>query len=335
MGGGGRAEVSVSPFRTSNLKTPARSQVRGKEPANAGSLESVPPPPVVSDSQPLAPRPSWWTALYERLGSALVPSSRGRFFQARLAVLLTILGGVLLWAGTDYHQRRARTTWQRPLRVALILVERERIEPSTIDLITSRARELERRLADEYRRHDGRDFTPFSLLVSAPISVERPPPAQGNDGALGLLTDTVARWLWTRAVDARGGIDPSAYDARIYLVMKPARGGLAFVEGESELGGRVGIAQADIAPDMIDFSLFVAAHELMHTLGASDKYDADGRALYPAGFAEPARAPLFPQPGAELMARNRPLSASCELPPSTLDELFVGDVTARELGWRR
>jgi len=270
-----------------------------------------------------------------RLYRVLVPPSRGSFFRARVAVLLSILLGVSLWACTDYYQRRARTTWQRPLRVALILVERESINPSTIVLLTRRAHELERRLASEYKRHDGRDFTPFAITVTRPVRVDRAPPNLREPGALGLLRDTCARWRWTRDVDSRASVAAGDFDARIYLVMKPAEHGLAFVEGESEYGGRVGIAQADIDPEMIDFSLFVAAHELMHTLGATDKYDASGRALFPAGFAEPERSPLYPQPAAEIMARNVPVSPSVERPPSTLDELFVGELTARELGWHK
>jgi hypothetical protein len=305
------------------------------EPAPPRIFDSVPPPPVVSDREPADGQSSSATGLLSKLRAVFTPASRGLFFRARVTVLLTILAGVLLWASGDYYQRRARTTWQRPLRVALILVEREPIKPSTIALLTSRAYELERRLASEYKRHDGRDFTPFLLDVTGPVAANRAPPNVQEPSVLGLLRDTCERWWWTRDVDARAAVDRAGYDARIYLVMRPAEYGLAFVEGESEYGGRVGIAQADIDPEMVDFSLFVAAHELLHTLGASDKYDSAGRALYPAGFAEPNRAPLYPQPGAEIMARNRPLSPSSERPPNTLDELFVGDETAREIGWRK
>ena len=37
--------------------------------------------------------------------------------------------------------------------------------------------------------------------------------------------------------------------------------------------------------DSADFALVVVAHELFHTLGAEDKYDAQGRALVPLGLA--------------------------------------------------
>jgi hypothetical protein len=79
--------------------------------------------------------------------------------------------------------------------------------------------------------------------------------------------------------------------------------------------------------------LFVAAHELFHTLGASDKYDSEGRTLFPEGLPEPDRVPLFPQPAAEIMARNRVVSAAEEVAPGDLRELRVGLSTAREIGW--
>jgi hypothetical protein len=200
-------------------------------------------------------------------------------------------------------------------------------------LLGDRVQELERRLAREYKRHDGHDFTPFSFVISRPVKQEQAPPHMQGQSLLGSVRDTFERWRWTRRVDARAGVDSSAYDARIYLVMKRPAHGLAFVEGESEYGGRVGVAQVDIDPEMVDLSLFVAAHELMHTLGASDKYDDRGNAMYPGGFAQPTTP--YPQPGAEVMARNVPLPNGSERPPSTLSELFVGDSTAREIGWRK
>jgi len=84
---------------------------------------------------------------------------------------------------------------------------------------------------------------------------------------------------------------------------------------------------------MVDFALTVVTHELFHTLGATDKYDANGRTLRPSGLVEPNRSPLFPQPLLDVMARNRPIADAAEVPPESLDELAVGPATAREIGW--
>ena len=169
--------------------------------------------------------------------------------------------------------------------------------------------------------------------MKGPVAASTEPPHVREQDVWGLLRHSYALWQWTRDLDQRGGVEWRGYDARIYLVLKPSRGELNFVEGESEDGGRVGVAQADIDDGMLDFALFVAAHELFHTLGASDKYDATGHASFPGGFAEPGRTPRYPQPGAELMARNLPLSPTSERPPETLEELWIGAETAREIGW--
>lgn len=254
----------------------------------------------------------------------------------RVTLLLIVLGMVLLWAGNDWWRRRERTAWKRPLRVALVLVEREPVAPALSRALASRAFELERRLAQEYERHRGQAGEPFSLVVKGPLSASTEPPRAGSDELLDLARHSYALWQWTRELDARGGVEWRGYDARIYLVLTPSREAAPrVVEGESEQGGRIGVARADVDEGMLDFALFVAAHELFHTLGASDKYDAQGRANLPDGFAEPTRVPLYPQRGAELMARNVPLSPTSERPPETLEELFVGEATAREIGWLR
>jgi hypothetical protein len=71
----------------------------------------------------------------------------------------------------------------------------------------------------------------------------------------------------------------------------------------------------------------------MHTLGATDKYDARGHAVVPHGLADPDQQPLYPQSHVEIMARNRPLALGQEVLPESLEELRVGSKTAREIGW--
>jgi hypothetical protein len=78
----------------------------------------------------------------------------------------------------------------------------------------------------------------------------------------------------------------------------------------------------------------VIAHELLHTLAATDKYQPDtGLPRYPDGYAEPARQPLFPQNQAELMGGRIPLAADRAEIPERLSQVVIGPVTAREIGW--
>jgi hypothetical protein len=78
----------------------------------------------------------------------------------------------------------------------------------------------------------------------------------------------------------------------------------------------------------------VVAHEMLHTLGATDKYDPNtGAPLFPSGFAEPDRRPLYPQDEAEIMAGRRALSAQDAQMPAGLSDVVVGAATAAEIRW--
>lgn len=95
------------------------------------------------------------------------------------------------------------------------------------------------------------------------------------------------------------------------------------------------MAQVDIEPEMVVLSLFVVAHELMHTLGASDKYDRrTEQPLWPDGYAEPELQPRFPQRRAEVMGGRIPLAPAKAEIPLGLEDAVVGPLTAQEIGWR-
>src|SRR6266853_1986340 len=100
--------------------------------------------------------------------------------------------------------------------------------------------------------------------------------------------------------------------------------------------GLIGVVHAFAQTAMAGSNNIVIAHELMHTLGASDKYDlGSGAPLYPSGFAEPDREPLYPQGRAEIMAGRRALSRQDFEMPQGLRDVVVGPATALEIRWTR
>jgi hypothetical protein len=77
-------------------------------------------------------------------------------------------------------------------------------------------------------------------------------------------------------------------------------------------------------------------HELLHSFGASDKYDlSTGQPAYPIGYAYPTQQPLFPQAKAELMAGHIPLSQQKSRMPDSLKQTLINEITAIELGWKK
>lgn len=98
--------------------------------------------------------------------------------------------------------------------------------------------------------------------------------------------------------------------------------------------GMIGVAHVFASDRQAGGNNIVLAHEMLHTLGASDKYDlATNLPVFPAGYAEPALEPRYPQSAAEIMAGRTPLSAAKAEIPDDLSQAVIGGETARELRW--
>jgi hypothetical protein len=278
------------------------------------------------------------------MDSAEAEDARARrkraFFRVRVSILLFVLLLVVYYAVRDLRSRMARNDWDRTVDVALVLVRVRGSAPVDDDAIAAlrlRAPALEARLQAEMRRHaPERAVLPFKLRVFGPVEAPSPAPTPQGDGPPDLAKQALDLARWLREVDPRAGVEPKHHDTRIYLTLKrPESREHMSIEGVSEEGGRIGIVEVELDSTTVDLALFVVTHELMHTLGATDKYDASGLPRVPEGLAEPERSPLYPQSFAEIMTRSRPLSPTSGVVPESLDELAVGALTAREIGWTR
>jgi hypothetical protein len=98
--------------------------------------------------------------------------------------------------------------------------------------------------------------------------------------------------------------------------------------------GLIGVVHAFAATHMSESNNVVIAHEIMHTVGASDKYDSkSGQPIYPDGYAEPNLKPRYPQLKAEIMGGRIPLGEKDAQIPRSLKQVVVGQQTAIELDW--
>ncbi|MFH7767279.1 hypothetical protein [Acinetobacter sp. BSP-28] len=100
--------------------------------------------------------------------------------------------------------------------------------------------------------------------------------------------------------------------------------------------GRIGSVNLFASKKQSEQNKIVLVHELLHSFGASDKYDlATGQPAYPIGYAYPNQQPLFPQAKAELMAGHIPLSQQKSKMPDSLKQTLINEITAIELGWKK
>jgi hypothetical protein len=252
------------------------------------------------------------------------------FRALRIAVLLLVLAAVAI--GTWFAQARA-TSWVAPLRVALFPVNADGRE-ATADYIASLAAadftEISEFFAAEARRYGLRTPHPVEMVV-APEVQSRPPNApHGESGLVVILWSLELRWWAWRHSDV-GGPTPQV---RMYVLYHDPE---LYQRVGHSLGlqkGLIGVVNAFATKTQAAQNNVIIAHELLHTLGAADKYDpSTNQPTYPDGYAQPNESPLLPQRSAEIMAGRIPLSRTEAEMPASLDDVVVGAATAREIRW--
>jgi hypothetical protein len=257
-----------------------------------------------------------------------------RFYYVRVSVLSLVLVGLLVYAALDRARRSARRDWQRPLSVALILLQEGDVDPAALQLLQLRVESLEEVLEAEFARYGG-GFRPIVFRQFGPIPMASPVPVASTEPSLWQsLRLSLALGSFARSNDRAAGLERDDFDGKIYLRLSTPRSQRhSLVEGLGEDGGRIAVTSLELREDSADFGLFVVAHELFHLLGATDRYGPDGSAALPDGLGDPGLMPRYPQQRAEVMARGRVIEPGVEEPPAQLGELSVGALTALEIGW--
>jgi hypothetical protein len=139
------------------------------------------------------------------------------------------------------------------------------------------------------------------------------------------------RWY---GIKARRASDRPRPDIQLFaLYVDPAT--TAAVERSTALRrGLIAVARVFASRESSGSNQVVMAHELLHTLGSTDKYSLEtNQPLYPHGYAAPDARPLLPQAKAELMAGRIPVSTSSAIIPESLAQTVVGPATAMEIRW--
>lgn len=258
--------------------------------------------------------------------------AKSRFFrQLRIGILLLLLAAIVIDMGLE----RFRThNWEGRERIALypIAADPRLATRRYVDKLDDGSFEaIEAFFASEAGRYGLTNPQPIDLQLRAPVTELPPsPPAERNVIANALWSLRLRYWAYKVKRD-----DP-APDTRISMFLvyhDPASN----PELPHSLGLRrllVGVAHLFASRRQEAANSIVIAHELMHTLGASDKYDpATNMPLHPDGYAEPERKPLLPQRAAEIMGGRIPISPTrAEMPPN-LRATVVGTKTAQEIAW--
>ena len=249
----------------------------------------------------------------------------------RVAILLL----VLLWAASHtWLERRASTSWQEPLWVGIFPVNADgsSTAQSYIDSLgEGDFADIEDFVAREAHRYGKQLAEPIHIALYPQVK-QLPPQLERGSGLLATVWWSLElRWFAWRAADFNGRAP-----ARIRLFVlyhDPSTLGTV-PDSHGMQKGLLGVVHVFAQRSMAGSNSIVITHELLHTLGASDKYDpGTGAPLFPSGFADPRREPLYPQENAEIMAGRRALSPQNDSMPTSLSNVVVGPYTALEIRW--
>jgi hypothetical protein len=249
----------------------------------------------------------------------------------RISVLLIVLA---LVAGQQWLDRVATQSWRDPLWVGIFPVAADG-SANTREYVAG----LTAKDFADIEAFFNREAHRYGLAVTQPVHVELYPPASAVPPQLPEDAGLIARMWWSlrlRLFAARHTSFPGRAPATVRLfVLYHDPANLERVPDSHGLQkGLVGLVHAFADAALAGSNSLVIAHELLHTVGARDKYDpATGAPLVPLGLGDPEQQPLFPQKDTEIMAGRRALSPTESEMPASLRHVVVGPATALEIRW--
>jgi hypothetical protein len=224
------------------------------------------------------------------------------------------------------------TEWDRPLRVAIypINADGSKTTQAYIEMLgIDSFADIEAFFDMEAERYTLALKNPVDVYLSSQI-MKIPPQPPHNGSVLSIMywSLKLRYWSWSQ--------DNYKYpkDIQIFVLYYDPETHERVAHSLGLQKGLVGIVNAFSSERMTTENNIIIAHELLHTVGATDKYYVDTNfPVYPIGYAEPERTPLYPQKKAEIMAGRTPINENQAEIPEKLKETVIGNLTAREISW--
>ena len=253
------------------------------------------------------------------------------FRRFRIAILLYIL---ILVGGGAWLTSRDSTDWQEPLWILVYPINADHSKASDSyiralepDSFTA----IERFFSQQGRSYDLELAQPVTIRLATPLSVLPPSPPLGAD-TLSVMWWSLKLRYWVWQIE-RQQSEPQA-DIKVFVLYHDPKLVSSLPHSLGLQKGLIGVVHAFSSAHMSQSNNVIIAHEVMHTVGASDKYDPkSGQPIYPDGYAEPKLKQRYPQSKAEIMGGRIPLSQKDAQIPRSLKQVLVGHQTAIEIGW--
>ena len=249
------------------------------------------------------------------------------------AIRISVLLLVLLFVSVSTWLTQTRSTdWNNSLWVKIYPINADgngEVDSYIAGLELEDFEGIETFVAREIEKYGRSLERPVRMELGRSVSGQPPSLASAPSLPGIMLWSLKMRW-WARKV-TRDQDDP-APDVRIFVRYYSPRHDVMLENSVGMQKGMVGVVNAFADRRQAQTNNVVIAHEFLHTLGATDKYEpASGQPIYPAGYAEPGREPLFPQRYAEIMGGRIARSENDAMMPMSLRYVVIGPETAKEI----
>jgi hypothetical protein len=253
-----------------------------------------------------------------------------RFKTIRITLLLGCLAAV---AATSAHQREFTRNWNQTIDVTVFPINAD--NSATTRRYISKLSDKDFAIIDrwgerEAKRHNLILAQPFRVSLGDTVNT-MPPTFPSNASSISVLFwGLKARyWAWKNTPDDGGGLTR----VRMFVMYQAGKENTALQHSLGLQKGLIGLVHAFSSDRQAPQNNIVIAHELLHTVGALDKYDNEGNPALPIGFANPTQSPLFPQRRAEIMAGRIPRAAKQSEMAQSLRHVVINPYTATEINW--
>lgn len=254
------------------------------------------------------------------------------FKKFRILILLLVLATVGLGA---WRANSRLTAWEHTVHVAIYPVAADD-SPATArfigDLDNDSFAELGQWLQGQSDKYGRSVLQPLAIQLAPPVSGKPPLPPEHASALDAALWSLKLRW-WAWQNDKISGPKPQV---RLFVLFHDPELSQRLPHSTGLSKGQLGLIHAFAHRLQRRQNNVVIAHELLHTFGATDKYDlATLQPIYPQGYAEPERTPRLPQQLAEIMGGRTPVDEQQAEIPAGLAATLIGPETAREIGLLR
>lgn len=249
----------------------------------------------------------------------------------RVMLLLAFLAFSLLYSG---YQLTYSRNWGAPLDVVIypIAADEKTDVQDYIDGLSARNfMPIDQWMSRQAKAHGLPNPQPVKTRLGPQIH-DLPPAFPQDPAAWSVLLWGLRMRFWSAFTDHN---DPelSWRSVKIYVVYHRGEPNKALPHSLGLQKGLIGLVHAFATRVQTAQNNVVIAHELLHTVGATDKYDEYGSPIYPIGYANPNRQPLHPQRSAEIMAGRIPVTRYNSVMAHSLRSSTIGPLTAQEINW--